>query len=255
MTPLLSAHQLGIAIGERILCRELDFSLAPGEILAILGANGSGKTTLLQTLAGLRPPIHGQVQLAGRPYAEWSLREAARQRAFLPQLQPDHFASSVLETVLVGRHPHLDRWQWESAADLAIARDALAAVGLSGLAERDIQTLSGGERQRVAIAALLAQQPAVYLLDEPLNHLDLHHQITTLQLLRAEAASGRAVILVLHDLNLAARFADNILLLDGRGGSHHGRRDDILRADLLSSVFGHPLTQIDSAGGICFLPD
>lgn len=256
--PLLEAERLALQVGERWLCCEFSLSLAPGECLALLGPNGAGKTTLLHTLAGLREPSVGQVRLGGLPYAAWSALEAARFRGLLPQQQPDHFGASVLETVLIGRHPHLGRWGWETTEDEAIARRALADVGLQGFETRDVLTLSGGERQRVAIATLLAQSPQLFLLDEPLNHLDLHYQIATLELFRSIVRGGdtlHGVVMVLHDINLAARYADHIILLDGRGGVKAGDRDSVLRADLLSQAFGHPLRRFESEGRVLFLPD
>ncbi len=261
LPPLLEADGLALQVGERWLCCEFSLSLAAGECLALLGPNGAGKTTLLHTLAGLRAPSVGQVRLGGLPYVAWAARDAARFRGLLAQQQPDHFAASVLETVLVGRHPHLGRWGWESEADVATARRALADVGLAGFEARDVLTLSGGERQRVAIATLLAQAPRLFLLDEPLNHLDLHYQIATLELFRAivrgsgaPAAAGCGVVMVLHDINLAARYADHVILLDGRGGVQAGDRDTVLRADLLSEAFGHPLRRFDVDGRPTFIP-
>ncbi len=256
--PLLEAEGLALKVGERWLCCEFSLSLAPGECLALLGPNGAGKTTLLHTLAGLRQPSVGQVRLGGLPYADWSAPEAARYRGLLVQQQPDHFGASVLDSVLIGRHPHLGRWGWETAKDEALARQALAEVGLQGFETREVLTLSGGERQRVAIATLLAQAPQLFLLDEPLNHLDLHYQITTLDLfhfLIRAADAPRAVVMVLHDINLAARYADHVILLDGRGGVMAGDRETVLRADLLSQAFGHPLRRFESEGQVVFLPD
>ncbi len=256
--PLLEAERLALQVGERWLCCEFSLRLAAGECLVLLGPNGAGKTTLLHTLAGLRAPTVGAVRLGGRPYAAWPTLEAARFRGLLVQQQPDHFAASVLETVLIGRHPHLGRWGWEGAKDVAIARRALADAGLAGFEGRDVLTLSGGERQRVAIAALLAQAPRLFLLDEPLNHLDLHHQIATLELFRRIARTdpaGRGVVMVMHDLNLAARFADQVILLDGRGGVIAGARDRVLREDVLSQAFGHPLRRCELDGRVIFVPD
>lgn len=259
--PLLEAEGLALQVGERWLCCEFSLKLAAGECLALLGPNGAGKTTLLHTLAGLREPSVGQVRLGGRPYAAWPAQEAARFRGLLVQQQPDRFAASVLETVLIGRHPHLGRWGWEGATDRRIAQAALADVGLADMAARDVLTLSGGERQRVAIAALLAQAPSLFLLDEPLNHLDLHYQIAILELFRrrvqgeAGAGTGHGVVMVLHDINLAARYADHVILLDGRGGVRAGDRDSVLQAELLSQAFGHPLRRFDVGGRITFIPD
>jgi len=252
---LLEADRLAIAIGGRWVCCEFSLQLAAGECLAVLGPNGAGKTTLLNTLAGLRAPATGAVRLGGRPYDEWSPNAAACQRAVLAQHSPDYFAASVLETVLVGRHPHLSRWAWEGPQDLAIAREALAALDLADFETRNILELSGGERQRVALAALLAQTPQLYLLDEPLNHLDLQHQLATLALFRNEAAAGKAVVMVLHDINLAARFADQVILLDGKGGVMAGSAAEILQADRLSHAFSHPLKRVEFEGRSLFVPE
>jgi iron complex transport system ATP-binding protein len=253
--PLLEADRLALRAGERWLCCEFSLKLAKGECLVLLGPNGAGKTTLLHTLAGLREPSVGSVRLGGLPYTEWSALDAAQFRGVLPQQQPDHFAASVLEAVLIGRHPHLGRWGWEGSDDQRIARAALADVGLTGFELRDILTLSGGERQRVAVAALLAQAPQLFLLDEPLNHLDLRYQIAVLTLFRRLADQGRGVVMVLHDINLAARFADHIILLDGQGGVIAGDRDTVLQAECLSHAFGHPLRRFEVEGRVTFLPD
>ncbi|CAI08405.1 ABC transporter ATP-binding protein [Aromatoleum aromaticum] len=252
---LLEADRLALKVGERWLCCEFSLQLAVGECLVLLGPNGAGKTTLLHTLAGLRAPSVGAVRLGGRPYAEWDALAAARFRGLLPQQQPDHFSATVLQTVLVGRHPYLGRWGWESDDDIAIARAALAEVGLAELAGRDILSLSGGERQRVSIAALLTQAPCLFLLDEPTNHLDLHYQVAALELFARLAKGGRGIVMVLHDINLAARFADHVILLDGRGGVIAGLRDEVLRADCLSHAYNHPICRVTVDGRTVFLPD
>lgn len=257
--PLLGVEGLSLQMGGRWLCRELSFRLDVGECLVLLGPNGAGKTTLLHTLAGLHTPQSGEVKLAGRLYARWPARAAARCRGLLAQRQPDHFAASVLETVLIGRHPHLGRWSQESEEDQAIALNALAAVGLAEFAGREVLSLSGGERQRVAIASLLAQTPQLMLLDEPLNHLDLRYQIAILDLLRARVHEGVsdqrcAAVLVLHDINLAARYADRVILLDGKGGVVAGTRAEVMRSELLSAAFSHPLHSVSGPHGNFFVP-
>lgn len=244
MTTLLATRDLAVSIGASQVVRGLDLAINPGERLAILGRNGVGKTTLLHTLAGLRAPQSGEIRLAGDSYARLGPRCAARLRGLLPQHQGDAFAASVLETVLVGRHPHLSRWDWESAADESLAREALAALGLADLAERSIHTLSGGERQRVALATLLVQQPRVYLLDEPLAHLDLNHQIAVLELIgRRVRDEQAALVMVLHDINLAAHFSDQALLLHGQGEHQLGASAMVLDAASLSRLYGHPLRE------------
>jgi iron complex transport system ATP-binding protein len=255
-TPLLASRRLTATIAGRPVVTDLDLVVAAGERLAILGRNGAGKTTLLHTLAGLRPPAAGCIELDGTPVDALNGRQAAQLRGLLVQQQTDAFPSSVLETTLVGRHPHLTRWDWEGSRDERIARAALAAVGLAGIADRDIRSLSGGERQRVAIATLLAQEPRLMLLDEPLAHLDLNHQMAVLELLSARARElATGVVMVLHDVNLALRFADRVLLLAGDGRHQWGSAAELLTAPTLTALYGHPLREIGDGGRRHFVPD
>ena len=245
VAPLLAASKLDVSIEGRILVRGLDLELRRGETLAILGRNGSGKTTLLHTLAGVRPASAGSVALTGRGYPDLGARAAARLRGLLAQAHSDAFPASVLETALIGRHPHLGRWDWEGAADERIACDALAQVGLAGLEQRDVHSLSGGERQRLAIATLLAQQPLLYLLDEPLAHLDLSHQIAMLELVTRTAAECQAgFVIVLHDMNLALRYCQRALLLSGDGVWQEGASAQVLTAENLGELYGHSLREL-----------
>ena len=253
--PLLEVRQLDVGIGEKIFCRKLDFKLEYGERLAILGRNGAGKSTLLSVLAGLREPQAGTVLINGVAYHSLGVRRSALIRGWLPQARADAFASTVLETALVGRHPHLERWGWESAEDLIIVRMALAAVDIAALEQRDVQTLSGGERQRLAIAALLAQAPLLYLLDEPIAHLDLHHQIAMLKLF-SDAVHGQkaSVVMVLHEPALAWRFSDRVLLIHGDGRVDIGRTREMLTAERLSEHYQYPLKTLESDGLLCIVP-
>ncbi|MGB4468338.1 MAG: ABC transporter ATP-binding protein [Azovibrio sp.] len=255
MSALLLARALAVGIGAHEVCTHLDLELAAGETLVILGRNGAGKSTLLATLAGLRPPRAGALRLAGQGYAEHGPKAAARLRAWLGQQRGDPFATTVLETALTGRHPHLGRWQWEGPEDLRIARQALADVGLAGLEERAVQTLSGGERQRLAIATLLTQEAPLMLLDEPLTHLDLNHQIAVLELLARRAASGAGIISVLHDPGLAWRYADRVLLIYGDGDTELGPADALLTPERLFRLYGHPLVRVAQNGRVAFIPE
>lgn len=255
MTALLSVRDLDVNIGSVRVAAGLGFDLAAGARLAILGRNGTGKTTLLSTLAGLREAEAGAVALCGEEYAALGPRRAAQLRGLLPQGHLDAFQSTVLETALIGRHPHLGRWGWEGREDERIAREALAAVDLAGLGGREVHTLSGGERQRLAIAALLAQQPRLYLLDEPLAHLDLNHQIAVLELLSRRAREdGVGIVMVLHDINLALRHADRALLLFGEGRTLEGPVEAVLTAESLSRLYGHPLREMRDGGARYFIP-
>lgn len=256
MKPLLEARQLQVDIGGKSVIERLDLTIAAGERVAILGRNGAGKSTLLSTLAGLRPPAGGAVLLDGEDASLLNPRLAALRRAWLGQFQNDPFGSTVLETALTGRHPHLGRWDWESARDADLARSALQAVGLSSIETRQIHTLSGGERQRLAIATLLTQAAPLYLLDEPLSHLDLNHQMAVLELFAGAARDcGAGVVMVLHDPGLAHRFCDRALLVFGDGRTEAGTADALLTADTLSDLYGYRLRQIDDRGQRCFIPD
>lgn len=252
---LLATSGLQVGIAGRTFCRDLSLTVRAGECLAILGRNGAGKSTLLSVLAGLREPDAGEVRIDGFGYRRWGPRASARLRGWLPQNGGDAFASTVLETALVGRHPHLGRWDWESAADARIARQALAAVGLGALEQRDVQTLSGGERQRLAIAALLTQQPRLYLLDEPLAHLDLNHQVAILDLLTSLASEERAAcVIVLHEPGLAARFCGHALLLFDDGTAAYGASDEVINCDSLSRLYGYPLREVGDRLRRWFMP-
>lgn len=267
--PLLQTHALTLRAGQRVLVDWLDLVVAPGECWCLAGPNGAGKTTLLGTLAGLRElddraqrnaSIHagGRVEIGGRPLAQWRPAALAKVRALMPQLTRDAFGASALEVVLAGRHPHLvqGRWgAWESDADVEAAMAALAQVGMAGFAARDVTTLSGGERQRVSLAAVLAQATPLLLLDEPVSHLDLHHQIDALTCLAHHAArDDAAVVFSCHDLNLARRFATHALLLDGRGGWRAGGVREVLSAEHCSDAFGYPLRLIRDGDDEALIP-
>lgn len=251
----LTVTALDISMGTRWLCRQLNFSLAPGERMAILGRNGAGKSTLLLTLAGLRPIEQGQVLLNSQPLLAIAPMVLARLRGYCPQQQHDAFASSVLETALIGRHPHLGRWDWEGRNDEAIAHAALAEVGLSALASRQVHTLSGGERQRLALATLLVQSPQLYLLDEPLTHLDLNHAIAMLALFAARTQAQQAtMVTVLHDPNLARRYCQRALLLFDDGEWLEGPSEEVLTTDHLSRLYGYPLQALSAEEQPWFVP-
>jgi iron complex transport system ATP-binding protein len=252
--PLLEARHLAIAAGGRTLCTGLAFEVRAGECWAVVGPNGAGKTTLLRTLAGLAPPAGGSVRYGGTDAAALDVRARARHRAFLPQDSIDAFPATVLETVLIGRHPHLSRFAWERDDDVTRAQAALSHFGLQGLAERDVRTLSGGERRRVALAALLVQDAPLALLDEPSSHLDIAQQAAALELFVQLARERRgALVMVLHDLHLATRFCDHAIAIGG-GQAHAGRAEEILTEDALSALYGRPLARLASGTLSTFVP-
>jgi len=252
---LLETHALEVVIGSTKVCRGLDLSIKPGERWGILGRNGAGKTTLLLTLAGLRPPQSGNIALQQQALSALPRRQIAQRVGILFQEQTDVFPANVLDTVLTGRHPWLGPLQWESDADREKARSALRAVGLADIEQRIVTTLSGGERRRLGIATLLTQDPQLLLLDEPTNHLDVHHQIRTLQLLSDLAADdSRALLLVMHDLNLAARYCNRFLLLFGDGETVQGSAAAVLTRLNLERLYQHPLLPLQGPHGQVWIP-
>lgn len=253
---MLRARNLSLTIAGRTLCADLNVNLEAGENWVILGANGSGKTTLLHTLAGLRAPDTGNVSLDNSEIGTIPPRARARKIGVLFQEAESEFPATVIETVLTGRYPHLDRWQWEGAQDYQMAEAALEAVGLAGLGQRPLATLSGGERRRVEIATLLAQDAPICLLDEPTNHLDLHHQVQVLSLLAGRARRpGHLNVFVLHDVNLAARFGTHGILLFDNGECRHGPLSGLLDRPHLERLYHCRLREIRDSGSVWFLPE
>jgi iron complex transport system ATP-binding protein len=253
VTARLGVRSLGIRAGTRQLVTEMSLELAASQFTAILGRNGCGKTLTLHTLAGLRRPQQGVVRLDGTPLDQLRRRFIAQRIGMLLQDLEESFTTTALEAVLIGRHPHLSAWQWESAEDERLAREALARVQMESFAARTTDNLSGGERRRVAIASLLAQAPEIFLLDEPTNHLDPQHQISVLELFRAQANAGATVVTTLHDPTLAARFADRVILLFGDGRWVEGAARETLTSQVLSELYSTPIVEIAGAGRRAFV--
>jgi iron complex transport system ATP-binding protein len=249
----LRCEDVTLEVPGRTLVRGLTFELGAGRVLAVLGRNGAGKSSTLHALAGLRESSAGTVRIGGRALAEWPRRELARTLGLLPQLVEDPFPTTALEAALVGRHPHLDFWAWEGPEDRECARRALAAVDLAGLDDRDIATLSGGERRRLSIATILAQDPAVFLLDEPIHQLDPQHQLDVLRVFRGLADAGRTVVVSLHDVGLAARFADLALLLYGDGRWEYGQCATTLNERSIGDLYGVHVRELRWDGGRTFV--
>ncbi|ABB74186.1 iron complex transport system ATP-binding protein [Nitrosospira multiformis ATCC 25196] len=241
---ILQTRNLTLQHPGTILCRDLNLTVNPGECWAILGRNGCGKTTLIHALGGLHPPKGGQdagqdpsVTMAGKALGQWSRRELARNLGILLQDEPGEFWGTVHEYVLLGRHPHaasLVGWQ---AVDLEMTARAIEQMELAGLADRLLVTLSGGERQRARIALLLAQSPKCYLLDEPLQHLDLRHQLGTMILFSELAKRGSSIAMVLHDIGWAVKFCNHALLLFDDGHAMSGSIDEVLKRDNLEALY------------------
>ena len=240
--PLIEARNITVEIASKKLLGDISLDLPCGEILAVLGPNGAGKSTLRKVLSWDITPKIGAVSMNGRPLIEISLPERARMRAVLPQDSSLDFPFSVFEVVLMGRSPHIRGT--ESIKDYEIVKKALDSVEESSLEKRIYPTLSGGERQRVQLARVLAQiwentgEPRYLLLDEPTANLDIAHQHQALKLAQKFADEGVGVLVILHDLNLAAQYADKILLLNRGKMVAFGTAKDVLTNEIIGSIFG-----------------
>jgi iron complex transport system ATP-binding protein len=250
----LDCKKLTVAIGDRILVRNLDITLQSGDFVCLLGPNGVGKTLTLHTMAGLRSPHSGSILLDGHSMRKIERPAIARRLGLLLQSQDDAFPITVLETVLMGRHSHLGIWQWENRRDLDIAREALDAMDLRDLEQRASGTLSGGERRRLSLATLLAQNPSVLLLDEPMNHLDPLHKLTVLAKLAELANAGKSILASLHDPALASHYATRVLLLFGDGDWQFGPTDELLTPENMERLYHTPFERFSGNGKSALLP-
>jgi iron complex transport system ATP-binding protein len=251
----LSCRQLSVRIAGIRVAEELELDLKPGQFWGLLGPNGIGKTTLLKCLAGLDEPAAGQVLLENRDIRELPRKLLARHIGMLQQHTVYMFDSSVMQTALTGRHPHLAYWQREGAADMEKASRALREVDLEGFSMRSVTGLSGGEARRLAFATLLVQEPEILLLDEPTNHLDLRHQIRIMRMIRERTMeAGCSALAALHDINLAARFCSHVVMLFGKGEWCAGHAREMLSESSLEKLYGCSVERLDSPSGPRFHP-
>jgi iron complex transport system ATP-binding protein len=252
---LLEASGVGFAYGARTILEDVSFAVRPGELVALCGPNGAGKSTLLRLLIGLHAPSAGVVRLAGAAVPTLSRRQIALRAAFLPQDAPVDLPLTVRESVALGRLPHLARFQPEGSLDAEAVDRALAATDTTALAGRSVAELSGGERHRVHLARALAQEAPLLLLDEPIAGLDLAHQLQALDLLRDTVDAGRGAVVALHDLSLAARRCDRMILLGGGRIAADDRPAAVLTPDNLARLFGvRADVQLDADGRPFVLP-
>ena len=236
---------------ERDAVADASLRVSTGEMVAVLGPNGAGKSTLLRLLLGALEPGAGRAELLGRPLGSWSPRERARAVGVLPQHETPAFPVTVGELAAMGRYPHLGRWRGPGPEDRRAVRRALERCRVDHLVERPFATLSGGERQRARLARALAQEPAALALDEPTASLDIAYEMEIWELLREQAGLGRAVLLTTHHLNLAARYADRLVLLDRGHVVSVGDAGAVLDEEILEEVYGWPVrvTEHDEAPG------
>ncbi|MEU9633962.1 ABC transporter ATP-binding protein [Streptomyces tendae] len=245
----LAARGVTVGYGARSVIDGLDVAIPPGVITTIIGPNGCGKSTLLRTLSRLLRPTGGTVVLDGEDIAALKTREVAKKLGLLPQAPVAPEGLTVSDLVARGRHPH-QSWlrQW-SSDDADVVRRALAMTGVSDLADRPVDSLSGGQRQRVWISMTLAQGTDLLLLDEPTTYLDLAHAVDVLDLVDDLHESGRTVVMVLHDLNLATRYSDNLVVMREGAILAQGHPRDVITADLLHEAFGLRAKVIDDPVG------
>ncbi|MCM2269560.1 MAG: ABC transporter ATP-binding protein [Thermoanaerobaculia bacterium] len=236
--PALAARGVGFAYRDGHGLADIDLTVGAGEIVGLLGPNGAGKSTLVRLLSGVLGPYRGAIELGGVELARLPRREIARCLAVVPQESAGDLPYTALETVLLGRHPHLTGLAFESDRDLELAHAALARLGAAELAGRPLGELSAGERQRVAAARALAQETPLLLLDEPTSFLDLRFQVELFDLLRELAAEGRAILAVLHDLSLAAEYCDRVVLLAAGRVVAAGPTAETLTYSTLTRVYG-----------------
>lgn len=237
MTTLLEGKNVGFAYGSHRVLDAVDLELRSGELVALVGPNGAGKSTLLKVLLGWLSPDSGRVEVVGRALSELSRRDIAKRIAFVPQEARVDFAFTARELVTMGRMPYLGRFQPEGTADVSAVERALDATETRALSDRIVSELSGGERQRVQLARALAQETDVLLLDEPTANLDIEHQLALLELVRKLVQQGRAAMVALHDLSLAARFADRVVVLASGGIVAAGKPSEVFTERLLERWF------------------
>lgn len=233
---------------ERDAVHDVNVAVPHAGLYAVIGPNGCGKTTLLRLLLGALAPAAGEVVYSGRAVVGWSRRELARRVGVVPQTEELVFPLTVRELVSMGRYPHLGSWRGEGAGDRGAVGAAMARCDVASLAARPVGTLSGGERQRARLARALAQEPDTLVLDEPTASLDVAHEMGIFELLRGLADSGTTVLMVTHNLNLAARYADVLLLLDGGRAIAEGSPRDVFNASTLETVYRWPLVVVKHPG-------
>ncbi|MGA0344326.1 MAG: ABC transporter ATP-binding protein [Arenicellales bacterium] len=246
---------LCIDVGRTRVCDQLDLALKPGEVWSVIGRNGAGKTTLLHTLAGLRAPQAGSISIDGSNVHRVSARVRAQRISILFQ-QLDEMSSLTGHEILINaRHPWVSRWEGIQEQDEEIVQRVVHEHDIVHLVDRPVGILSGGERRRIELAAVAVQDTGVILLDEPVNHLDLHFQVETLSaLLNQWRAQDKIVMMVMHDLNLATRFSDQLLCLMGHGESLSGPTKTIATEENFSRLMKHPIRRYDAHGQTVFVP-
>lgn len=236
--PVIAARDVSCEVGATLLLDRVNLAAGKAQLVGLIGPNGAGKSTLLRAIAGILGHDLGTVLLDGAEIGSLSPKDIASNLALVPQIAPYTHSFTSLELVLMGRYPHLGRFQIESESDRDIARSAMALTETEKLSDRTLDTLSGGERQRVFVSRALAQKPRVLLLDEPTSNLDILHQLKVLGLVRRLVDTGLTAIAAIHDLHLAARYCDLLVLLSGGRVAATGTPEQVLSPENIESAFG-----------------
>ncbi len=235
--PALSAKHISYEIDAKTLLDGVSLHADRGQLVGLIGPNGAGKSTLLRAISGILRYRGGAVRLEGRDLRSLSSRDVAADLALVPQIAPYTHGFTAIELVLMGRYPHLRRFQIEGREDSRIARDAMRLMEVEQFADRTLDTLSGGERQRVFVARALAQQPRILLLDEPTSNLDVLHQLKVFDLVRQLVDDGLAAVAAIHDLNMAARYCDRLVLLSHGRVVAEGPPEEVLLPETIEDAF------------------
>ena len=253
--PLLCLRAVSLSYGAHAVLHDVDLEVRAGSVHVLVGPNGAGKTSLLRAIAGTLAVAAGSIELEGRALSSMPRSEIARKIAVVPQEVAIVSGFSVREVVMMGRAPHQGRWMRVSPRDEAIVDDKLTRCGVSKLSDRPFDELSGGERKRVMIAQALAQEPTLLLLDEPTAFLDLRHALDVFELIDAEVAGGLAVVASVHDLGLAARYADEVLVLVDGCVRARGAVEAVMTEEVLGDAFEIPLHRlVDASGAVAIVP-
>lgn len=253
----IEINDLSLSIGGKKICSSLNITFERGESWAVLGVNGVGKSTLLHQIIDINDTKAKEIVIDGKTLRDYSgqRKQLAQTVGILLQDYEYNFPCTVLEAVLIGRHPYMTKWQWEDEGDVLIAEDALKKTGLYELKDRIIDSLSGGEKRRLNLATLLVQSPDFLLLDEPTNHLDLNAQVMILDLIKQQVQQhNRSAVMVIHDANLANRFCENVLLLFGDGEWAAGKTKDLINVETLERLYGCSIQTYTNNDQTVYLP-